>query len=160
MSRRTPWACGVALLALSACGPTILEKRIIEQPDPALLRPTPSPEEQSGEVPMLEDMRPALTLVPADHDAPKAPDDPRPLALKDAPQTAPPLPPPPAAVAPPADAEEAPDDRDDRRDDALDDAEEADDTDDAEDADDEADDVVEDEDDDGPRRGGIRVNPR
>lgn len=144
MNRSLVMAC-VGGLLLAACGPTLLEKRIIEQPDPALLRPGPTPEEQSGEAPMLEDIRPALTLVPADHDAPRPPDDPRPFALRDAPQTAPPLPPPPGDGAPVV-AAPAADRRDnDRRDD---DAEE-------EPAQDEAAD-----DDDGPRRGGMRVNPR
>ncbi len=131
-------------LLLAACGPTILEKRIIEQPDPALLRPGPSAEEQSGEAPMLEDIRPALTLVPADHDAPKPPDDPRPLALRDAPQTAPPMPPPPGDGAPAAAAPSDDERRDDRRDDAGED------------------DAREDDsgEDDGPRRGGMRINPR
>lgn len=153
---RLPWCLAVALLIpLAGCGPTILEKRIIEQPDPALLRPGPSPEEESGEVPMLEDIRPTLTLVPADHDAPKAPDDPRPLALRDAPKTAPPLPPPPSGsgAAPPAVG-----DADQGGRDARDEAE------DERDAPDEADveeDSAEDDDEDrGPRRGGIRVNPR
>jgi len=104
MNRRWPSILLTALLAplaLAACGPTMLEKRIIEQPDPALLRPGPSPEELSGEVPMLEDIQPALTLVPADHDAPRPPDDPRPVALKDAPKAAPPMPPAPARAATP-----------------------------------------------------------
>lgn len=148
MSRRIMWgACAAALAVMTGCGPTILERRIIEQPDPALLRPEPTPEEKSGEVPPLEDMRPALTLVPPGHDAPKPPDDPRPVALRDAPKTAPPLPPPPAAPASSA----AP--VDERRDAPPPEEAEELDAEEAEEADAE-------EGDRAIRRGGVRVNPR
>lgn len=143
----------VLCLPLVGCGPTILEKRMIEKPDPALLRPGPSPEEERGEVPALTDIRPKLTLVPADHEAPQPPDDPRPLALRDAPATAPPLPPPPAAPARGPEGERG---RDDRRDGRRDDRG----GDEVGEGDVDGDDPGAEDEDDVNRRGGIRVNPR
>lgn len=79
-------ARGLLLLwgLLAGCGPTIIEKRVIEAPPPEVLRPKPSPEEAAGSVPPLVDILPAVPLVPAGFVAPAAPDDPRPLVLLEA----------------------------------------------------------------------------
>ncbi|MCB9528102.1 MAG: hypothetical protein H6701_06850 [Myxococcales bacterium] len=79
-------ARGLLLLwgLLAGCGPTIIEKRVIEAPPPEVLRPKPSPEEAAGSVPPLVDILPAVPLVPAGFVAPAAPDDPRPVVLLEA----------------------------------------------------------------------------
>lgn len=69
---------------LAGCGPTIIEKRVIEAPPPEVLRPKPSPEEAAGSVPPLVDILPAVPLVPEGFVAPAAPDDPRPVVLLEA----------------------------------------------------------------------------
>lgn len=79
---RAWWLIGWVMLA--GCGPTIIEKRVIEAPPPELLRPKPSPEEAAGSVPPLVDVLPAVPLVPAGFVAPLAPDDPRPVVLLEA----------------------------------------------------------------------------
>lgn len=66
------------------CGPTIIEKRVIEAPPPEVVRPKPSPEEAAGSVPPLVDILPAVPLVPEGFVAPTAPDDPRPVVLLEA----------------------------------------------------------------------------
>lgn len=76
--------CWVIALAAAGCGPTILEKKVVEAPPPEALRPGPTPEEVAGDVPTLVDLDPAFTLVPAGFEAPPPPDDPRPLALLEA----------------------------------------------------------------------------
>lgn len=79
-------ARGLLLLwgVLAGCGPTIIEKRVIEAPPPEVLRPKPSPEEAAGSVPPLVDILPAVPLVPEGFVAPAAPDDPRPVVLLEA----------------------------------------------------------------------------
>lgn len=89
---RSVWLGWVIALAAAGCGPTILEKKVVEAPPPEALRPGPSPEETAGDVPTLVDLDPAFTLVPDGFEAPPPPDDPRPLALLEAERPAEPAP--------------------------------------------------------------------
>ncbi|MCA9538463.1 MAG: hypothetical protein KC620_06215 [Myxococcales bacterium] len=101
ISRKTLW---LGALLLGGCGPVMIEKRPIAMPDPATLRPKPTPEEEAGEVPMLRPLTMPFRLFSASPTPPEPPADPR-LPL-DGPPDFVEAAPPPAPAAPGGDAGE------------------------------------------------------